>query len=353
MYNHKEVEQKWAKVRDERKEYKCDTYDFSKPKYYILDMFPYPSGQGLHVGHPEGYTATDIVARMKRMQGFNVLHPIGWDAFGLPAEQYAMKMNEHPEKFTLKNDYATSIQWSAFSLSTFFIGTQNGKFIRYEIEIGHVVKFSKVWELSFGFAINYICVEPQFGRFCSIASSNGSLAIITKIDTANPEASPDVVKLNDSADKLIDIKFYPTTIHFLVLLTESYALLYSIDESTTVALINLKSMQKFHILHDSGNVAMIVFNDSVHLWKFSINQNIRLAELPLSTSKLSGQNEISCCDMMGDKLLLVTQGGWLTTVEARNNKLFSFICRNFEVYTCLRCCCLSNKIFSTWVINGP
>ena len=67
MYNHKEVEQKWAKVRDERKEYKCDTYDFSKPKYYILDMFPYPSGQGLHVGHPEGYTATDIVARMKRM----------------------------------------------------------------------------------------------------------------------------------------------------------------------------------------------------------------------------------------------------------------------------------------------
>ena len=226
------------------------------------------------------------------------------------------------EKFTLKNDYATSIQWSAFSLSTFFIGTQNGKFIRYEIEIGHVVKFSKVWELSFGFAINYICVEPQFGRFCSIASSNGSLAIITKIDTANPEASPDVVKLNDSADKLIDIKFYPTTIHFLVLLTESYALLYSIDESTTVALINLKSMQKFHILHDSGNVAMIVFNDSVHLWKFSINQNIRLAELPLSTSKLSGQNEISCCDMMGDKLLLVTQGGWLNTVEARNNKLF-------------------------------
>lgn len=103
MYNHKEIEAKWAKIREERKEYKCDTWDFSKPKYYALDMFPYPSGQGLHVGHPEGYTASDIVSRMKRMQGFNVLHPIGWDAFGLPAEQYAMKMNEHPEGFTLKN----------------------------------------------------------------------------------------------------------------------------------------------------------------------------------------------------------------------------------------------------------
>ena len=117
MYNHKEVEQKWAKVWEDRKEYKCDTYDFSKPKYYILDMFPYPSGQGLHVGHPEGYTATDIVARMKRMQGFNVLHPIGWDAFGLPAEQYAMKMNEHPEKFTLKNiaNFRRQIKMLGFS----------------------------------------------------------------------------------------------------------------------------------------------------------------------------------------------------------------------------------------------
>ena len=96
MYNHKTTEEKWRKIWLERKEYRCDTSDFSKPKYYALDMFPYPSGQGLHVGHPEGYTATDIVCRMKRMQGFNVLHPIGWDAFGLPAEQYAMKMNKHP-----------------------------------------------------------------------------------------------------------------------------------------------------------------------------------------------------------------------------------------------------------------
>ena len=117
MYNHKEIENKWRKVWLENKEYKCDTSDFSKPKYYALDMFPYPSGQGLHVGHPEGYTATDIISRMKRMQGYNVLHPIGWDAFGLPAEQYAMKMNEHPEAFTIKNinNFRRQIQMLGFS----------------------------------------------------------------------------------------------------------------------------------------------------------------------------------------------------------------------------------------------
>lgn len=102
-YDHKKIDAKWQRIWEKNKTFKCDVYDFSKPKYYILDMFPYPSGQGLHVGHPRGYTASDIVARMKRMQGFNVLHPIGWDAFGLPAEQYSIKMNEHPEKFTIQN----------------------------------------------------------------------------------------------------------------------------------------------------------------------------------------------------------------------------------------------------------
>ena len=117
MYDHLNIEKKWSKVWLDRKEYRCDTHDFSKPKYYVLDMFPYPSGQGLHVGHPEGYTATDIVARMKRMQGYNVLHPIGWDSFGLPAEQYAMKMNEHPEAFTMKNidNFRRQIQMLGFS----------------------------------------------------------------------------------------------------------------------------------------------------------------------------------------------------------------------------------------------
>ena len=103
MYNFKEIEPKWQKYWDEHDTFKTDVWDFSKPKYYALDMFPYPSGQGLHVGHPEGYTATDIICRMKRMQGYNVLHPMGWDAFGLPAEQYAIKTGNHPEGFTKNN----------------------------------------------------------------------------------------------------------------------------------------------------------------------------------------------------------------------------------------------------------
>ena len=102
-YDHKIVEKKWQNYWEENKTFETDVYDFSKPKYYALDMFPYPSGQGLHVGHPEGYTATDIMSRMKRMQGYNVLHPMGFDSFGLPAEQYAIKTGNHPEGFTLKN----------------------------------------------------------------------------------------------------------------------------------------------------------------------------------------------------------------------------------------------------------
>ena len=102
-YNFNEIEKKWQEYWEENKTFYTDVWDFSKPKYYALDMFPYPSGQGLHVGHPEGYTATDILSRMKRMQGYNVLHPMGWDAFGLPAEQYAIKTGNHPAGFTQAN----------------------------------------------------------------------------------------------------------------------------------------------------------------------------------------------------------------------------------------------------------
>ena len=102
-YKHLEIESKWQKYWDENETFKTNVWDFSKPKFYSLDMFPYPSGHGLHVGHPEGYTASDIVCRMKRMQGYNVLHPMGWDAFGLPAEQYAINTGNHPDGFTQAN----------------------------------------------------------------------------------------------------------------------------------------------------------------------------------------------------------------------------------------------------------
>ncbi|MEO1479757.1 MAG: class I tRNA ligase family protein, partial [Bacteroidota bacterium] len=102
------IEPKWQAYWDAHETYRTPGpgdpgFDATKPKYYVLDMFPYPSGAGLHVGHPEGYTATDILARVRRMQGFNVLHPIGWDAFGLPAEQYAIKTGTHPRQTTEQN----------------------------------------------------------------------------------------------------------------------------------------------------------------------------------------------------------------------------------------------------------
>ncbi len=101
-YNFRDIEPKWQHYWKNNNTFKTEN-DFSRPKYYILDMFPYPSGAGLHVGHPEGYTATDIISRYKRMKGFNVLHPMGWDAFGLPAEQYAMQTGTHPAVTTLEN----------------------------------------------------------------------------------------------------------------------------------------------------------------------------------------------------------------------------------------------------------
>ena len=102
-YNHKSIESKWQKFWLENQTFKSEDASSSKPKYYVLDMFPYPSGAGLHVGHALGYVATDIVARYKRMKGFNVLHPMGWDAFGLPAEQYAIKTGTHPKVTTQQN----------------------------------------------------------------------------------------------------------------------------------------------------------------------------------------------------------------------------------------------------------
>jgi len=115
-YNHKEIEAKWQVYWDEHKTFKTPE-DLKGPKYYVLDMFPYPSGAGLHVGHPEGYTATDIMARYKRAKGFNVLHPMGWDAFGLPAEQYAVQTGTHPAITTAENVATFKRQLKALGFS--------------------------------------------------------------------------------------------------------------------------------------------------------------------------------------------------------------------------------------------
>jgi len=115
-YDHQAIEKKWQDFWIQNKTFKVEV-DHSKPKYYVLDMFPYPSGDGLHVGHPEGYTATDIVSRYKRMRGFNVLHPMGWDAFGLPAERHAVRTGEHPAIITNKNCDTFRRQIQALGLS--------------------------------------------------------------------------------------------------------------------------------------------------------------------------------------------------------------------------------------------
>jgi leucyl-tRNA synthetase len=115
-YDHQAIEKKWQEYWMEHKTFRT-VLDKSKPKYYVLDMFPYPSGDGLHVGHPEGYTATDIISRYKRMNGFNVLHPMGWDAFGLPAERHAVRTGEHPAVITNRNCETFKRQIQSLGLS--------------------------------------------------------------------------------------------------------------------------------------------------------------------------------------------------------------------------------------------
>src|SRR6266404_4778805 len=115
-YDHSKIEKKWQKKWEDVQAFKTEE-NSKKPKAYILDMFPYPSGAGLHVGHVEGYTATDIIARYKRQKGFNVLHPMGWDSFGLPAEQYAIRTGTHPAVTTEQNINTYRRQLKSLGLS--------------------------------------------------------------------------------------------------------------------------------------------------------------------------------------------------------------------------------------------
>ncbi|CAM3646330.1 leucine--tRNA ligase [Erysipelothrix urinaevulpis] len=162
MYNHLKIERKWQKHWDENKTFKTDTYDFSKPKYYVLDMFPYPSGNGLHVGHPRGYTATDVLSRYKRMKGYNVLHPMGWDAFGLPAEQFAIKTGNHPGTFTQENIKVFTKQLKSLGFSFDWdreIDTTDPSFVKWTQWI-----FTKLFEMDLAYIdekpVNYC---PELG----------------------------------------------------------------------------------------------------------------------------------------------------------------------------------------------
>ena len=147
IYEHAAVEAKWHKYWEENNTFATDVWDFSKPKYYVLDMFPYPSGVGLHAGHPEGYTATDIMSRMKRMQGYNVLHPMGYDSFGLPAEQYAVDTGNHPNGFTQKNIETFSKQLKELGFDydwSKVIATSDPEFYKWTQWI-----FKKLWEAGY------------------------------------------------------------------------------------------------------------------------------------------------------------------------------------------------------------
>ena len=147
IYDHSAVEAKWHKYWEENNTFHTDVWDFSKPKYYVLDMFPYPSGVGLHAGHPEGYTATDIMSRMKRMQGYNVLHPMGYDSFGLPAEQYAVSTGNHPNGFTQENIKTFSGQLKELGFDydwSKVIATSDPSFYKWTQWI-----FKKLWEAGY------------------------------------------------------------------------------------------------------------------------------------------------------------------------------------------------------------
>lgn len=151
-YNHKKIEKKWQQHWEDNQSFYTDIRDFSKPKFYVLDMFPYPSGNGLHVGHPEGYTATDILARKRRMEGYNVLHPMGWDAFGLPAEQFALQTGNHPADFTKKNIANFKRQINSLGLSydwTKEISTTDPEYVKWTQWI-----FTKLYEQGLAYVEN-------------------------------------------------------------------------------------------------------------------------------------------------------------------------------------------------------
>lgn len=203
MYNHIEIEKKWQKFWKENETFKTDIRDFSRPKYYVLDMFPYPSGNGLHVGHPRGYTATDVIARYKRMQGFNVLHPMGWDAFGLPAEQFALKTGNHPNGFTKKNIEVFKNQINALGLSYDWsreISTTDPSYYKWTQWI-----FTKIYDMGLAYIdekpVNFC---PELGTVLSNEEVINGKSEVGGFDVIRVPMRQWVLKITEYAERLLE-----------------------------------------------------------------------------------------------------------------------------------------------------
>ncbi len=206
MYNHKNIEKKWQEYWFKNKIFK--TTENKNKKFYVLDMFPYPSGSGLHVGHPEGYTATDIIARYKRFKGFDVLHPIGWDAFGLPAEQYAIQTGNNPVNFTNKNIDIFRKQLQSLGFSYDYdkeINTTDPKYYRwtqwifaqmYKNNLAEIKEIEVNWceQLGTVLANEEVLTDEKGNK----VSERGNFPVIKK------PMKQWVLKITNYADKLLD-----------------------------------------------------------------------------------------------------------------------------------------------------
>ncbi|EGP5467844.1 leucine--tRNA ligase [Enterococcus faecium] len=201
-YNHKEIEKKWQKYWAKTNTFNTHD-DPEKPKFYALDMFPYPSGQGLHVGHPEGYTATDILSRVKRSQGYNVLHPMGWDAFGLPAEQYALDTGNDPAEFTQKNIETFRRQINSLGFSYDWnreVNTTDPEYYKWTQWI-----FTKLYEKGLAYeaevAVNWV---PELGTVISNEEVIDGKSERGSYDVVRKPMRQWMLKITAYADRLLD-----------------------------------------------------------------------------------------------------------------------------------------------------
>jgi leucyl-tRNA synthetase len=201
-YNHQKIEKKWQKYWEENNTYQVSADD-KKPKYYVLDMFPYPSGSGLHVGHVTGYAGTDIISRFKRMQGFNVLHPMGWDSFGLPAEQYAIRTGTHPNITTQENINTYRRQLKSLGLSYDWsreFATSNKKYYKWTQWI-----FTKLYEMGLAYEANInVNFCPSLGTVLANEEVENGLSKEGGYPVVRKPLRQWILKITKYADRLIE-----------------------------------------------------------------------------------------------------------------------------------------------------